>query len=506
MNLSAQQNMNIDKNQIDQNDTRIPCVVLVFFDFEIIKKSLDFVTQYSDRLAITVVENCSQNTATKIKPYIEQLLKAHKIERYILFDENISSNAFDVVVDQKLFYDTQSPYLMVTDGDLTIEDKNWLDEQVAIIEQNPEVFAVGLELDLVNLPQVSGAETWVPAATPIQDKNYNLGDTGFWFVLSRKAAFLKACNVILHENKLRFLDSIFCDYSREQEKKWVRTKKAKAYHLTWDVYKTPGHSYRKIRESKKDPLELFIHNRYCNYTIYSPLKKRERNIVDNSEKSIITQQKIVISEREEVSLADLLKENRKNAKVLLELCKAKGYLLKLHLGCGTVYHKGWINIDNNSDNNINELDLHWDLRYKLPFPDNSVDFVFHEHFLEHLTVQEALSSLKDTLRVLKPGGVLRVAMPDLRQAVSDYLNPVWKDLPWLKQYGLTFVQTKAELMNMNFRAWGHQYLYDDEELLRRLQEAGFEKIKICPWHQSEHAALVNLETREQSTLVAEATK
>lgn len=68
--------------------------------------------------------------------------------------------------------------------------------------------------------------------------------------------------------------------------------------------------------------------------------------------------------------------------------------LKLHLGCGTVYKDSWINIDNNSDSNIQKLDLKYDLRKGIPFKDSSVDYIYNEYFLEHLSVKEGQSFLK----------------------------------------------------------------------------------------------------------------
>ena len=182
--------------------------------------------------------------------------------------------------------------------------------------------------------------------------------------------------------------------------------------------------------------------------------------------------------------------------------------VKLHLGCGTVYKDGWINIDNNSDNNIQKLDLEWDLRKPLPFPANSVDFIFNEHFLEHLTVEEGISAIKDFFRVLKPGGVMRIAIPDLESAIQSYYDTNWKEngKASAEKFGLTFIQTRAEGININFRWWGHKWLYDWEELERRLKEAGCEKIKRCRLFESEHDALKNMETRNESTLIAEVTK
>ena len=182
--------------------------------------------------------------------------------------------------------------------------------------------------------------------------------------------------------------------------------------------------------------------------------------------------------------------------------------IKLHLGCGTVYKDGWINIDNNSDNNIQKLDINWDLRKPLPFPDNSVDFIYNEHFLEHLTVEEGQKSLKDFYRVLKIGGVMRIAMPDLERTVAAYSDMNWKEnsKEAFEKFGLTFIQTRAERINIGFRWWGHQWLYDWEELERRLKEAGCEQIKRCTIFESDHEELKNLESRKESILVVEVTK
>lgn len=182
--------------------------------------------------------------------------------------------------------------------------------------------------------------------------------------------------------------------------------------------------------------------------------------------------------------------------------------LKLHLGCGTVYKEGWVNVDNNSDNNISKLDLNWDMRKPLPFPDNSVCFIFNEHFLEHLTVEEGQIALKDFMRVLKKGGIMRIAMPDLKDTIANYLNENYftENETSLKKYGLTFIKTSAELINIGFRAWGHKWLYDWEELERRLREAGCTHIEKCTIQKSNFLNLQDLENRPESTLIAEIRK
>lgn len=180
--------------------------------------------------------------------------------------------------------------------------------------------------------------------------------------------------------------------------------------------------------------------------------------------------------------------------------------IKLNVGCGTDYKEGWINIDNNSDDNIEELDLNWDLRNPLPYKDNSVDFIFNEHFIEHLTVEEGQAAIKDFMRILKPGGVLRIATPDLEVTIDKYLHvPIEKD-PGIKKFHLEHIKTRAERINIGFRAWGHKWIYDWEELDRRLKEAGCVKIARCKLRDSKHKDLRDLETRDESTLIVEVEK
>lgn len=196
---------------------------------------------------------------------------------------------------------------------------------------------------------------------------------------------------------------------------------------------------------------------------------------------------------------------KKNIKKLTSLPMQKGPI-KLNVGCGTDYKKGWINIDNNSDDNIEKLDLNWDLRNPLPYDDDSVDFIFNEHFIEHLTVEEGQAAIRDFMRVLKPGGIMRIATPDLEVTVDKYVNvPIEKD-PVIKKYKMDYIKTRAERINIGFRAWGHKWIYDYEELERRLKEAGCKNIKRQKLRQSSSKDLENLETRDESTLIVEVTK
>ena len=176
---------------------------------------------------------------------------------------------------------------------------------------------------------------------------------------------------------------------------------------------------------------------------------------------------------------------------------------KLHFACGTVKLPGWVNIDRDPVSDV--IDLSWDAREPLPIVDGCVQFVYHEHFLEHLSVTEGLAFLRECRRLLMPGGVLRVAMPDLAECVRQYYENDWRQ-PWMKKYGYEWIETRAETINIAFREWEHKWLYDREELHRRLHEAGFETLRDCQRLESPLPELCRLETRDETLLVCEAIK
>ena len=178
--------------------------------------------------------------------------------------------------------------------------------------------------------------------------------------------------------------------------------------------------------------------------------------------------------------------------------------LRLHLGCGTVRLDGWVNIDLPARARELETppDLAWDVRRRLPFPDRAARLIYHEHLMEHLTLDEGTRCLRDWLRVLEPEGVLRIATPDLAYLVDRYRGD-WRDQAWLKLPEYAFIGTRAEMMNVAFRWWDHRYLYDGEELERRMREAGFGSVRRCGYRESGVPELADLETREDSKLILE---
>ena len=90
----------------------------------------------------------------------------------------------------------------------------------------------------------------------------------------------------------------------------------------------------------------------------------------------------------------------------------------LNLGCGTSFDRSWVNVDLLPS--APEVIKH-DLYDPLPFADATFEFVYHSHVLEHLHRAHAKDFMVECRRVLKPGGIIRVVVPDLEELVRSYL-------------------------------------------------------------------------------------
>jgi predicted SAM-dependent methyltransferase len=174
---------------------------------------------------------------------------------------------------------------------------------------------------------------------------------------------------------------------------------------------------------------------------------------------------------------------------------------KLHVGCGTVLLPGWINADTEGE----DLDVKFDITKSWPFETNSISLIYSEHVFEHLKPNEGQIAWKEALRVLKPNGVVRTAMPDLDYLCSKYFED-WKEQDWIKNRGYSHIRTKAEMLNTCFYFWNHKWLYNFEEFVLRIEETGFKNPVRMEYCKSLCPELCNLETREDSKLIVEVEK
>ena len=159
--------------------------------------------------------------------------------------------------------------------------------------------------------------------------------------------------------------------------------------------------------------------------------------------------------------------------------------LKLNLGCGENMKPGWVNVDLFKD----DADLRLDLREPLPFSSDSVAFIYSEHVFEHLAYpcihdsmgwtlespgapSEARQLLREAYRVLVPGGVFSVGVPDAERTVALYARGEFEG------WGPPWVDTPMHFLNYIFRQGRqHKYAYDADTLGRLLTAAGFVDVK-----------------------------
>jgi predicted SAM-dependent methyltransferase len=175
--------------------------------------------------------------------------------------------------------------------------------------------------------------------------------------------------------------------------------------------------------------------------------------------------------------------------------------LRLHLGCGTVRLPGWVNIDVDGG-----PDLQLDLRFGLPFPDASVDLIHTEHMLEHMHLSDGRLLMGEAHRVLRPGGTMRIGVPDLEPIVRRYAAPDWREQPWIQSGDFDWIDSPVALINTAFRGWEHLYLYDETELRLRLEQAGFTDVRRVANRESTNPDLAGLETRPETDLIVEVVK
>jgi len=91
----------------------------------------------------------------------------------------------------------------------------------------------------------------------------------------------------------------------------------------------------------------------------------------------------------------------------------------LNLGCGQRFHKDWVNVDFQSGS---EYVIAHNLLNGIPFGSSEFDIVYHSHVLEHFSKEDGKRFILECYRVLKPRGIIRVAVPDLEQIVRNYLK------------------------------------------------------------------------------------
>lgn len=178
---------------------------------------------------------------------------------------------------------------------------------------------------------------------------------------------------------------------------------------------------------------------------------------------------------------------------------------KLQIGTGITSLPGWLNTDREP---LSHGVVYLDASEPFPFEARTFDFIFTEHLIEHLPYERGIFMLSESLRILKPGGWIRVATPSLERLVSlfaekkdeeqkrylEWTVDTWlPDLKILKQAGFNIYRETFALNNA-FYNFGHRFLYDRDLLEKTMAFAGFREITPCKPGESRHEAFRGIES------------
>ena len=159
---------------------------------------------------------------------------------------------------------------------------------------------------------------------------------------------------------------------------------------------------------------------------------------------------------------------------------------------------GWLTLDI-----LPGCDLQLNLLEKLPFPDNSVDFIYSSHFLEHFQTIEIKGILKECYRILKSGGKISTCVPDASIYIKAYIRNEKLDQSfWIRYLPAGDINSKIDYINYIGHMNGeHKHLFDMENLISIHKTCGFQNAK-----KRKIDLLLDIKDRDYESIYIEATK
>jgi len=151
--------------------------------------------------------------------------------------------------------------------------------------------------------------------------------------------------------------------------------------------------------------------------------------------------------------------------------------MKLHLGCGPRHIPGFVHVDMKPAPHVDVVGP----VERLPFPDASATLAYASHVLEHFGRYEYKAVLREWHRVLAPGGVLRLAVPDFAACAALYYEGGLTD----RLSGLVGLIVGGQRDSHDF----HKMVFDEASLSADLREAGFSSVRRWNWRTTEHAGV-----------------
>jgi predicted SAM-dependent methyltransferase len=210
--------------------------------------------------------------------------------------------------------------------------------------------------------------------------------------------------------------------------------------------------------------------------------------------------------------------------------------MRINIGCGQTPTQGWKNFDNSLSLRLSKIPLLSDLLQNLGFlegsqqrfirfarendieygdatkglsiQDESVDVLYSSHMLEHLDQNEAEKFLREAFRVLRPGGIIRIAVPDIKKQIAHY-NECGDANAFIEATHLCVSRPRSLAQRLRLLLVGtrhHQWMYDGNSLSALLQKHGFIKADVMPVGQTKIHEPPDLQERASESVYVEAEK
>jgi predicted SAM-dependent methyltransferase len=179
----------------------------------------------------------------------------------------------------------------------------------------------------------------------------------------------------------------------------------------------------------------------------------------------------------------------------------------LNVGPGYSVRDDFVNLDYRWHPGI---DVTWDIenirRHPYPFPEESFTGIYTEHCLEHISISACTDNLREFHRLLEPGGVVRIIVPD-GELYIDWYNRHRRGEP-VEVYRAKELNEPTPMWSLNRIAhFVHRFLYDYETLAWLLRNAGFADVRReCFGRGSHPKLLLDSESHKAESLYVEATK
>jgi predicted SAM-dependent methyltransferase len=185
--------------------------------------------------------------------------------------------------------------------------------------------------------------------------------------------------------------------------------------------------------------------------------------------------------------------------------------LYVQYGCGLSAPEQWVNYDVSPTLRLQKIPgigsflrnrstvkfpvnvRYGDIISGLPVKENSCDGIYCSHTLEHLSLEDCKTALKNTYTILKPGGIFRCIVPDLEYAAKEYLEGIAKEDPAASLYFIgPSTLLGIEKRPRNFKGFlrsffgnsHHLWMWDRFSLSAEFKNTGFKNVRVCNFNDS----------------------